>query len=268
MVDPTKVFISYAREDFDSAVEIYESLEQLGFQPWMDYFGPNSLGSIRSSIVSGLERRKTADVTAPVRVVTRTLRGEKKEQWSVSFAYPEFLPANAVGIPEINAALSTFAHTAKSNFIGHLEDEGVDLKFESLPHYLNVNFNLTYLSQELISVRFTEDIYTGGMHPNSYTRTFSFFRNPWINFDLGSIVLDSHAVEFIQKISEICISNIKNQRLAFWAESKESFSASVTEEAIANDPWLAKGAGPNYRNFRNFCIEPENFVFIFDPYHV
>src|SRR5260370_33961960 len=179
MVDPTKVFISYAREDFDSAVEIYESLEQLGFQPWMDkknlmggedwdraitlavrkadfflfcassrsvnkrgavqreirlalemwrekldddiyflpvrleecempdsirrfqwidYFGPNSLGSIRSSIVSGLERRKTADVTAPVRVVTRTLRGEKKEQWSVSFAYPEFLPAHAVGI--------------------------------------------------------------------------------------------------------------------------------------------------------------------------
>jgi hypothetical protein len=340
------VFISYAREDFEAALEIFEYLKSIGVEPWMDkknliggedwesainravrkcdfflfcaseksaskrgavqkeiklalaiwrekleddiyfipvrlqpcelpesisrfqwidYFEKDAKGRIHNSIVSGAQRHQSDQIVLPLQFQTRTLKDNNNNKWDVTIEFPEFLPANAVGIPEINSALSVFANQSKAKFVAQFGD--YDFLGERMPFHLHISFSVTLVAYHLISVRFSEGIYTGGAHPNYYTRTFNFVRDPWYEFDIEYLAANDKFYEFFKTISDACIDDIIRQRVqanSDWVETKLPSLASIPEQ----DSWLRRGASPDPKNFGNFCLEPDSLLFVFDPYHV
>jgi hypothetical protein len=340
-------FISYAREDYDTALELFEYLESIGVEPWMDkkrliggedwdrainravrecdfflfcaspqsvnkrgavqreiklaldlwrekleddiyfipvrlkqcdlpksisrfqwidYFEEDARTRIQHSIATGTQRHQTEPTVLPLEIHTRTLRNENEGKWYVNFAYPEFLPADAVGIPEVNSVLSVFANRARSRFVTQFGE--TDFHDERMPYFLDVSYSVTLVSYHLISVRFDEGIYTGGAHPNYHTRTFNFIRDPWYEFDIDYLPADKKYTEFFKGLSGLCVEDISQQRLRSdpaWTESRLPQVGAVQTD---QDSWLRTGAGPDSKNFANFCIDPDCFTFVFDPYQV
>jgi hypothetical protein len=137
-----------------------------------------------------------------------------------------------------------------------------------MPLFLSVGYKVSLVSSDLISIRFHEGIYTGGAHPNSYTKTFNFTREPWCEFDVEYLPAREKYLEFFEALSTFCVNDLIRQRKEQNSEWTEAKIPGLHHEEVAEDTWLRSGASPDPRNFTNFCFEPNNLLFIFDPYQV
>jgi hypothetical protein len=115
--------------------------------------------------------------------------------------------------------------------------------------FLSIAYEEYRFSDEIVTLVFTVGDYTGGAHPNSYYKTFTYHLaqgRELTLFDLFVEGADPLAV----------ISPIVQQDLQ-------------TRIGEMTDPeWIALGTAENPDNFANFAITPDTLIFFFSPYQV
>ncbi|MFV0390030.1 MAG: DUF3298 and DUF4163 domain-containing protein [Pyrinomonadaceae bacterium] len=115
--------------------------------------------------------------------------------------------------------------------------------------FISVDYDISYIDNDVISVGFSERSYAGGTHPN--TNTFSVNFAFGINHELQLNDLFKANSDFVSIISKESINQIKT------ALGKD-----------ADDDWIERGAGPNIKNFSSWTFSKDGLRFVFDNYRV
>ena len=107
---------------------------------------------------------------------------------------------------------------------------------------VQVDYQVTYASPELLSLLFDVGTYTGGAHPNSYALVLNY------NLKAGTeLTLDSlFAAGYLEALAQYCQKDLASRdRLEF-----------------------PEGAEPTAENYRNWSITAEGILITFDAYQV
>ena len=181
-------------------------------------------------------------------------------------AYPEFQPADALGIADINAAISVFARRIASNFSN---SEGIGEEGPlGLTDFLSVDFAVSTISATLISVQFSFDIYTGGAHSNQNVQTKNFGRSPFRELTLDQLPTYIKGKEFLLQVSNFCQEDIMRQKRNQLEKWSDGSAEQLREADEWEKNWIKTGAGPDWKNFENYWVEGDSLHFSFAPYQV
>jgi hypothetical protein len=171
----------------------------------------------------------------------------KKEKWAINVQYPKITSKNTSHAKDFNQRIKKLAMTQVTAFNALFLEEQVEVS--SAPYDLNIAFDITYLSANLISVLFTESSYSGGAHGNK--ESFS------LNYDL--------------KIGKILtLPNIFKKNTPFIdIISRESIQQILKKQGNNTaKEWVEEGAGKHIKNFTTWNITPIGLMMTFDPYQV
>jgi hypothetical protein len=117
--------------------------------------------------------------------------------------------------------------------------------------FLRVDFEIPYLSEDLVSVRMRFENYTGGAHGMSFTRVLNVRLGD--GAILGAEGLFTDGKQGLQLLSQDCAVDLKRQYGADY-EGMKSF--------------VDRGTEPTADNFASVALEPGALVVSFDPYQV
>jgi hypothetical protein len=140
----------------------------------------------------------------------------------------------------INKELSAFKKISLENdqAIKEIDPES----YEAYPreYYLNIEYDKGVINNEIISTVFNISNFTGGAHGANYFIALNY--NIKNKKEIKLTDLFPEQPDYLQKISEFCTENLKQQ----------------IKERTGNDggAWLDSGAGPNEENFSIFLINP------------
>ena len=126
---------------------------------------------------------------------------------------------------------------------------------ESLGSDINIGYTVALAKDDLIGIEFTVSSYSAGAaHPNSYTEVVNFdFKNGKL-LKLADLFLPGS--KYLQTLSTYCVQDLKKQAKAQGAD------------AMLDDDWIQKGAGPDLSNYDNWTITKKALGVTFDPYQV
>jgi hypothetical protein len=158
-------------------------------------------------------------------------------------------PITPAQYPVVEQTVDTFIAETRSQFLAGVTAPEM-FNFPSTGgFFLSISYEEYRFSDTIINLVFTIADYTGGAHPNSYYKTFT--------FDLEQervIILDDLFVEGSNPLA--VISPIVQQDL-------------ITRIGEMTDPtWIEQGTGENPENYQNFAITPDALIFFFPPYQV
>lgn len=123
------------------------------------------------------------------------------------------------------------------------EDPG--LRDSMPPNFLEIDHSVISSNRRYISILFSFHSYTGGAHPNTFTRA--------LNFDLEKRALisldDLFKPGYLKVVSDYCVAELGKLK-------------------IGDADWIGKGAGPDRVNFKSWNIAPEGLMITFDAYQV
>ena len=171
----------------------------------------------------------------------------KQQNWAIDVRYPKITLANTKNAKDFNRWAKKTVMDQVNNFNKMFLEEDVDKS--SAPYDLTVNYEVTFLNQDLVSVLFIESSYSGGAHGNKESYT--------LNYDLkkGKVLkladLFKKNTNFVEIISKESITQIL----------KKQGDNSVKE-------WVTEGAGRHIKNFTAWNISSIGLQFSFDPYQV
>lgn len=131
----------------------------------------------------------------------------------------------------------------------------------SLPSFLNywtmgISYELYHFSDNVLSIKFTNDFYTGGAHPNHDFSTFTF--NLTQDRQLYLQDLFTEGSNYLQVIAPIVQQDLETH-LA------EVFGAPLSD---MDKDIIVQGTGENPDNYQNFALTPDALIFFFPPYQV
>jgi hypothetical protein len=250
-------------------LENCEVPDQISRFQWIDAFENGWFEKIVRALKHGIIQGNSAPGPLPISFEERIIANSPEDdRFKMKVAYPEFQPAVATGIAEINAAISVFARRIASNFsssehIGEESDIGIH-------NYLLVNFSVSTISATMISVQFEFDIYTGGAHGNQTVQTRNFSRSPFRELSPDQLPTFNKQKEFLLEISNFCQEDIarqKRNRLEEWSKGSGE-QIQVEGPSEWEKDWIKTGAGPDWKNFENYWVEGNSLHFSFAPYQV
>ncbi|MCX6086022.1 MAG: DUF3298 and DUF4163 domain-containing protein [Caldiserica bacterium] len=117
--------------------------------------------------------------------------------------------------------------------------------------FLGAEYEIPYLTSDLISVRIRFETYSGGAHGMSYTRVLNARLSDGSTIDTEGLFKD--AKQGLQWLSQYCVADLKSQ----YGADYEGLSTFVED-----------GTAPTADNFKNVSLEPDGLVVSFDPYQV
>jgi hypothetical protein len=165
-------------------------------------------------------------------------------QIHISVDYPLALAQN----PLIANAIDPFIQQTKNDLLQFLMEgfyPGPD------QYELDVTYETTQRGDNLLSLIFTEYIYTGGAHPTTFFRTFT--------FDLAAnqvLALDDLFEPGSNPFAVLgpVVEDLLKQQLAAMG--------------ITDDEYVHNGSGENPDNYQNFALDGDELVFYFPPAQV
>lgn len=193
-----------------------------------------------------------AKIATRQRWVTSLIEESQAESvpYEISVEFPQFLPDEG-DLAELNVIVQASALSTAHEYRRHrimLPIRGI--RSESPPDGYWESFEVSLLDDNFISVRYSVAVYgTGAAHPNHFTRTANYQRNPLIPLHLSDFFTDESAA--IAGISRYTVDNLAGQK-----------------QLDQPDEWVVRGAGPDPNNFQAFNILPHGLLFTFDPYQV
>jgi hypothetical protein len=207
-----------------------------------------------SSVATSTASIATTTTPAP----TSAKVSENTQYYSVDLAYPLTTPlaqsAGAQADANAVAALKAYADTSKSTFVS-------DGNFSSMTperfayqggrqEALSDKYKM-YSGSDTISYVFDTYADTGGAHPNSYYKTFTFDSKTGAQLMLGNLFVNNSG--YLEKLS-----TISRTQLSVGQDGDNSGAGSM----------MLDGTTPIASNFQNFYIDGTNLVILFDPYQV
>ena len=170
------------------------------------------------------------------------------ENWGIDVSYPKITSKNTKNTNDFNRRAKKIVMDEVHNFEKMFLEEDVDKS--SAPYDLIIGYEITFLSQDLVSVLFIESSYSGGAHGNKETYT--------LNYDL-------------QKGKVLALENLFKKNTNFVEIiSKESIAQILKKQGYDNPAkeWVKEGAGQHIKNFTKWNITSIGLQFTFDPYQV
>lgn len=146
------------------------------------------------------------------------------------------------------AAIEQFVSDTTTSFITAFLD--MDLPdFVVGPWFLDIASEEFWFSNTVVSVVFTISDYTGGAHPNSYYRTFTFDLTAGAEIALADVFAVPNALDTIYPI-------VRADLLAQMGGDASMLS------------FIDPGTGTDPANYQNFAVAPGELIFFFPPYQV
>jgi hypothetical protein len=204
---------------------------------------------------SGQASQPSANTAVPVVQRWTSCRIEETSlhpvPYEITLDFPRFLPDEGE-LAELNVVLHAAALSRQHAFRRESlsEPPPSDAWWANMPSSLYESFEVSLLTEDLISVKYSYSIYgSGAAHPNHFTRTLNYQRGPLVPLDLRD-VLDGPKAP-VDAISKYCQADLARQK-----------------EIRAPDEWIQSGAGPGIENFHAFSILGRGLLFTFDHYQV
>jgi uncharacterized protein YecT (DUF1311 family) len=112
-----------------------------------------------------------------------------------------------------------------------------------------VSYTIPRNDEAMFAVAFAHGSYTGGAHPNTYSRTFNFLMPDGVEVELPELF----TARGVKLISDLAIERLTDD---------------LSAHHVSDADWIKRGAGPNGRNFRSFILQPDELALVFDAYQV
>ncbi len=193
-------------------------------------------------------------------VVRRITENNKKLKNKIDAEYPQLTGSGSPNYEKFNQTVRGLVIKKVSMFKQEMAPDAEDpptdeSTTESTGSDLDIAYKLDLAKDDLISLRFVVGSYSAGAaHPNSYSEV--------INFDLknGKLLklgdLFQPGSKYLQTIAAYCIAQLKGQ-----GEQKG-------ENALEDDDWIQRGAGPDEENYSSWTIGRKGIGITFDAYQV
>lgn len=165
----------------------------------------------------------------------------EKPTYSYDITYPYF------GVAGVDEQINMFTNDK----IQELVDDAPKTQAESAgPYSLTITYETSQYSNDIVSVVFTVDTYTGGAHPNMNFVTFTFNLKTQKEMQFPDVfVLNNKST--LSMLSTKAVAELKKQ---------------MGDDA--DEKMIETGAAPKIDNFQNFSLDSSNVTFYFDPYAV
>lgn len=178
--------------------------------------------------------------TTTINVIKYQIKEIKEEDknYIINISYPYF------NISFIDKNLSNFIDSSISNFKNYAEPP----LSSSYKNTLDVIFDPYLTSNNIVSIRFIDAVYTGGAHGNQQIVTKNFDLKTGREIQLKHLFKND---DYLNYISKKAIEKLTNDN-------------------ISEKNWINEGAGPKYTNFENFTFSKDHnsLMFHFSPYQV
>ena len=177
---------------------------------------------------------------APLKLIERKIV-DKKPTYEIKFSYPQ------TGNVAIDREIEAWAKGVARDFVSAVEEDHPKQE----PAYSGeISYEVVRNDAAMFSVLFTYYTYTGGAHPNSNFTAFNFALPGGASVEIGELFTNAG----IERISRIAINSIRRDIGG--------------PDGMSDTDWIAKGAGANGSNFRNFILKPRELALYFDAYQV
>jgi len=158
-------------------------------------------------------------------------------------------PVTLAQYPIVEQTVDAFIQETRSQFLAGVTAP----EMFSFPvfggFFLSIGYDEYRFSEEIVTLVFTVGDYTGGAHPNSYYRTFTYDLAQGRQLSLYDLFIEG--ADPLSVISPIVQQDLQ------------------TRIGEMTDPeWIALGTGDNPENYANFAITPDALIFFFSPYQV
>lgn len=245
----TGVFKGLWKQDKDGAIELSGN--------WTK---PNSDKQTAFSL-----HEQPIEFSGGVEIVSRQIREKnKKLKYEVEVQYPQLSGSVSPNIEKFNQTVRVLVTRKVNDFRKEMApaadeepspDSGSLATDESLGSDISIGYEIALAKDDLISIEFTVGSYSAGAaHPNSYTEVVNFDLRNGKALRLADLFLPGS--KHLQTISAFCIQALRKL-------TKEQGA-----DAMLDDDWIQKGAGPDLSNFDNWTITKKGLGITFDPYQV
>ena len=176
----------------------------------------------------------------------------KPKRFSIDVEYPELAGANSPYAAKFNLAAKTVAMSEVAEFRKDMMSmTAADLKSmpSAMNNYLDVGYSVEWATNEIISLQFTNSTFTGGVHPNYYSKTLNYDLKNGRELKLSDVFLPS--AKYLKFVSDYSIAELK---------TKLGDTADLETINI--------GAGAKAENYQNWNLTKKGLEFTFDPYQV
>lgn len=161
---------------------------------------------------------------------------EKNRSYDISISYPQITGAKSPNAAKLNLALKNIAVQHQSKFKSAKPAGGE-------PFSTEMGYAIHLADDNLFSIEFVDDSFTGGAHPNHGTRTFNFDMKTGKPVQLAELFAPNS--KYLEKLSAISLKKIK-----------EDLGDGIFEDGIK----------PVAKNYSNWVIGKEGLTIYFDEY--
>lgn len=180
-------------------------------------------------------------VAVAPRVTPKAIKEQSRRlKYEISARYPQL--SDATSAADFNQRVEQLVGQHIARFKRNLDPPERGSRARSL----DIVYNVTLISQTLISINFGVGTETGGAHPNSYSFV--------LNYDLaqGRVLTLSDLFKsnsgYLRAISDYCIRQLRNK--------------------VSDYDSLRDGAAPTAGNYQSWLITPRGLKITFDAYQV
>jgi len=186
------------------------------------------------------------------REIKESIKAKKAE---ISAEYPEL--SGSEGVAGFNQLAKARVTSSLAEFKKMLAGETpADIKLlGEMGNYIDVGYDVEYADDDLISVSFGEDTFTGGAHPNHGTFTLTYDLKAGRELKLADLFKPGS--KYLATIASYSIRDLKARKDP---DSGENLG-------LAQDDW-EDGAKPTADNYRNWNVTKKGLLINFPPYQV
>lgn len=165
-----------------------------------------------------------------------------------SFTMDVSYPAWLVDYPFADTIVTDVINEMRSEYSAFFAD---DTLYGMSAHWsLSGDYEELWRAESIVSMVYTLSTYTGGAHPNSFYRTFTFDLEDEREVLLADL-FNTDLETALGTIAPLVQADLREQ-MGEWAEGA----------------WIEDGAGPDPLNYGNWAIDDSSLYFFFPPYQV
>lgn len=182
----------------------------------------------------------------------------KNKKYTIDAEYPQINGSSDSHVEEFNQKVRAMVtkEVAEWKKDAGREPGGKDPVPSASNDYLNIDYNTTLATGDLISIQFVVDTYAhGAAHGSQAVEVVNYSLKSGKPLRLADLFKPQS--NYLQAISAYCIKDLKKQA------RKDS-----PQEPLLPDDWIEKGAAARADNYKNWNITGKGLLITFDVYQV
>jgi hypothetical protein len=187
-------------------------------------------------------KKKSANVSGkPSIILKKVSETNRKQKISISASYPQISGTSA------DADFNRLSLQIVKNQIADFKKDLEKPDRNTSTRELGISYVVSFLDNRIVSISFGAGVYSGGVHPNSYTFVLNYDLKEKRILELSDLFKNNS--NYLNTISNYCIQRLR-------------------KKGVGDDDWIQTGAGASFENYRNWTITKRGISITFDAYQV